>query len=134
MKNVEMKMNGKNVLEIKVDLTKEFGQSKSGKTVIIATTEGNQPVTGLNDVKVGLNIYRPVNAEKSLEGALFNVLGNNITGSVKDNILTLKVDTAKNFGMSKSGKSKIIATTSGNVGIGLGSIKCGLNVYTPVRN
>jgi len=40
MKNVEMKVEG-NILTIKVDLTKEFGPSSSGKTIIIASTEGN---------------------------------------------------------------------------------------------
>jgi hypothetical protein len=40
MKNVEMKVEG-NVLTIKVDLSKEFGPSSSGKTIIIASTEGN---------------------------------------------------------------------------------------------
>jgi hypothetical protein len=40
MKNVEMKLEG-DILTIKVDVTKEFGPSASGKTIIIATTEGN---------------------------------------------------------------------------------------------
>ncbi len=37
MKNVEMTVEG-NILTIKVDLTKEFGPSTSGKTIIIAST------------------------------------------------------------------------------------------------
>ncbi len=57
MKNVEMSVEG-NVLTIKVDLTKDFGPSSSGKTVIIATTEGNQSVPGKEVVKVGLNVYK----------------------------------------------------------------------------
>jgi hypothetical protein len=57
MKNVDMKLEG-NILTIKVDLTKEFGPSSSGKTIIIATTEGNQSVEGKEDVKVGLNVYK----------------------------------------------------------------------------
>ncbi len=57
MKNVDMKLEG-NILTIKVDLTKEFGPSSSGKTIIIASTEGNQSVEGKEDVKVGLNVYR----------------------------------------------------------------------------
>ena len=40
MKNIEMTVEG-NILTIKVDLTKEFGPSSSGKTIIIASTEGN---------------------------------------------------------------------------------------------
>ena len=57
MKNVEMKVEG-NTLTIKVDLTKEFGPSSSGKTIIIASTEGNASVPGREDAKVGLNVYR----------------------------------------------------------------------------
>ena len=56
MKNVEMNVDG-NTLVIKVDLTKEFGPSASGKTIIIASTEGNQSVRG-RDEKIGLNVYR----------------------------------------------------------------------------
>jgi hypothetical protein len=46
-----------NILTIKVDLRKEFGPSSSGKTIIIAPTEGNVFVTD-RDEKVGLNVYR----------------------------------------------------------------------------
>jgi len=56
MKNVEMTVEG-NILIIKVDLTKEFGPSSSGKTIIIASTEGNVPIPD-RDEKVGLNVYR----------------------------------------------------------------------------
>ena len=57
MKNVETKVeHGK--LTITVDLTKELGPSSSGKSVIIATTEGNVDVPGTSDVKIGLNVYR----------------------------------------------------------------------------
>jgi hypothetical protein len=57
MKNVEMTVEG-NTLIIKVDLAKEMGPSASGKTIIIATTEGNVSVPGAEDKKVGLNVYR----------------------------------------------------------------------------
>jgi hypothetical protein len=56
MKNVEMTVDG-NVLTIKVDLSKEFGPSASGKTIIVASTEGNIAVPD-RDEKVGLNVYR----------------------------------------------------------------------------
>ncbi len=56
MKNVEMTVK-ENILTIKVDLRKEFGPSSSGKTIIIATTEGNVNVPGTEDKKVGLNVY-----------------------------------------------------------------------------
>jgi hypothetical protein len=57
MKNVEMSVDG-NILTIKVDLTKEFGPSSSGKTIIIASSEGNQSVPGKEAVKIGLNVYK----------------------------------------------------------------------------
>ena len=56
MKNVEMSITG-NILTITVDLTKEFGPSSSGKTTIIASTEGNVSVPDREE-KVGLNVYR----------------------------------------------------------------------------
>ena len=57
MKNVEMKLDG-DVLTITVDLSKEYGLSSSGKSVIIASTEGNQSVEGREEIKIGLNIYK----------------------------------------------------------------------------
>ena len=56
MKNVEMSVEG-NILTITVDLTKAFGPSASGKTIIIASTEGNVSVLDREE-KVGLNVYR----------------------------------------------------------------------------
>ena len=56
MKNIEMTVEG-DILTIKVDLTKEFGPSSSGKTIIIASTEGNISIPE-RDEKVGLNIYK----------------------------------------------------------------------------
>ena len=56
MKNVEMKVEG-TTLTITVDLSKEFGPSSSGKTTIIATTEGNVSLPG-RDEKIGLNVYK----------------------------------------------------------------------------
>jgi hypothetical protein len=56
MKNVEMKVEHGKLL-ITVDLAKEVGPSSSGKSMIIATTEGNVDVPGAADVKIGLNVY-----------------------------------------------------------------------------
>ena len=57
MKNVEMKMED-NILIVKVDLTKEFGPSASGKTIIIASTEGNISIPDREKIKIGLNVYK----------------------------------------------------------------------------
>jgi len=55
MKNIETSVSG-DTLTIKVDLSKEFGPSKSGKTIIIASSEGNKKVDN-TEVIMGLNIY-----------------------------------------------------------------------------
>ncbi|MDK2889795.1 MAG: hypothetical protein PWR21_427 [Methanoculleus sp.] len=57
MKNVDMTVEG-SVLTIRVDLEKEFGASKSGKSITIASTEGNVAVPGHEEIRIGLNIYR----------------------------------------------------------------------------
>ena len=57
MKNVGMKVEH-GTLVITVDLSTELGPSASGKSVMIATTEGNMDVPGAPDVKIGLNVYR----------------------------------------------------------------------------
>jgi hypothetical protein len=51
MKNVEMKVEGR-FLTIKVDLTKDFGPSSSGKTIVA--------VNGHEEAKAGMNIYRKI--------------------------------------------------------------------------
>ena len=54
----------------------------------------------------------------------------NVEMKVEDNILTIKVDLAKEFGPSSSGKTIIIGSTEGNVAIpGKEEVKIGLNVY-----
>lgn len=61
MNNVTMKITG-NKLVITVDLSKEFGISKSGKSMSIASTLGNKTIPSTDDIKIGLNIYKPVKA------------------------------------------------------------------------
>ena len=56
MKNVELSVEG-TMLTIKVDLSKDFGPSSSGKTTIIASTEGNVSLPDREE-KIGLNIYK----------------------------------------------------------------------------
>ena len=58
MRNVECVVSGK-TLTITVDLSKRQGRSKSGKTEIIASTDGNAAVADGSGgtVCVGLNVY-----------------------------------------------------------------------------
>jgi len=57
MKNVDMKVEGDRLV-ITVDLAQEFGVSKTGKSITIASTEGNVSVPGREEVKIGVNVYR----------------------------------------------------------------------------
>jgi hypothetical protein len=56
MKHVQMTIEGHR-LTITMDLSKECGPSASGKTIIIASTEGSVSVPDREE-KVGLNVYR----------------------------------------------------------------------------
>ncbi len=60
MKNVALKVAG-NTLTITVDLKKRQGVSKSGKSEVIASTEGNVTPPGMPHIKIGLNVYTPNN-------------------------------------------------------------------------
>lgn len=57
----------------------------------------------------------------------------NVAMKVIDNILTITVDLSKRLGPSKSLKTTIIATSSGNQPVPGTSATIGLNVYTKDR-
>jgi hypothetical protein len=63
MKNVEINVEG-NKLIITVDLAQEFGPSSSGKSITIASTEGNVAVPEHEEIKIGLNVYKPRRATR----------------------------------------------------------------------
>ena len=56
MQNVEWETKDDKLI-IEIDLTKDFGPSKSGKTITIASTRGNKRIEGTNAVIV-LNVYK----------------------------------------------------------------------------
>lgn len=59
MQNITTEVkNGK--LVITVDLKKSIGVSKSGKSQLIASSQGNQTIPGADGVKLGLNVYQPL--------------------------------------------------------------------------
>lgn len=60
MFNVKAEVKG-DKLFIEVDLKKSEGLSSTGKSDIIASTHGN---TSIGDMKLGLNLYRPVKTVK----------------------------------------------------------------------
>jgi len=55
--NIETKVIGK-VLTVTIDLSKDFGPSKSGKTTIVASTQGNIPVPDADGLILGVNAYK----------------------------------------------------------------------------
>jgi len=56
MQNIEMSIEG-DMLTIKIDTSKKFKKSKSGKTTIIASTGGNIFIPDSDSIKIGLNVY-----------------------------------------------------------------------------
>jgi len=61
MKNIQFKIDGSKLV-IEIDLTQRFGPSKSGKTIMIASTEGNKEVD--SGIFLGLNVYTYEKGEK----------------------------------------------------------------------
>lgn len=57
MKNVNITVKNKKLI-IEIDLNQSFGDSKSGKTEIIASTSGNRAIEEGSDICIGLNVYR----------------------------------------------------------------------------
>ena len=54
MQNIEMETIG-NTLTIKIDLSKRLKKSASGKSMMIASTEGNKVVQ--KNIRIGINCY-----------------------------------------------------------------------------
>lgn len=53
--NIKYEVKG-DKLVMEVDLTKDYGESKSGKSIQIASSQGNKEVA--DNVFVGLNVYK----------------------------------------------------------------------------
>lgn len=61
--NMKTRVEGSKLI-IEVDLTQEFGLTGSGKSTKIASSDGNMSVPGHEDVKIGLNVYKPATRSK----------------------------------------------------------------------
>ena len=57
MDNIQIEVKD-NKAVITIDLSKDFGPSKSGKTIVVATTRGNVPIPGSDTIKIGINCYK----------------------------------------------------------------------------
>ena len=60
--NIETRVEG-NKLIITVDLTQEHGTTGSGKSTKVASSDGNTAVPGREDIKFGLNVYKPLSTK-----------------------------------------------------------------------
>jgi len=59
MKNIKMTVkDGK--LHVEIDLKEKGVPSSSGKSYVIASTNGNQRIDGTDDIHIGVNVYKPV--------------------------------------------------------------------------
>lgn len=58
MENVKFTQDGSK-LTIEIDLAYRGQPSSTGKTLRVASTEGNVPCPGFPDIKVGLNVFAP---------------------------------------------------------------------------
>ncbi|MEW6349573.1 MAG: hypothetical protein AB1646_10965 [Thermodesulfobacteriota bacterium] len=124
MKNVEMEVEG-NILRLTVDCSKDMGPSKSGKTILVGSSEGTKAIPGRPE-RMGLNVYREegkkpaVGRQKEFKNVVMDLNGD---------ILTVTVDLSQDLGPSKSGKTDLVASTGGNQLVYGRSEKIGLNVY-----
>ncbi len=57
MENIQMRVDGKKLI-IEVDLSVQGTPSRTGKSVVIASSRGNASVPGRTE-KIGINVYRP---------------------------------------------------------------------------
>jgi len=57
MDNIQIEVKDTQAV-ITMDLSKEFSPSKSGKTIAVATTRGNVPIPGAENIRVGINCYK----------------------------------------------------------------------------
>ena len=63
MKNCTLAVDG-DTLTVTINLKERNGLSSSGKTVIVATTEGNVAIPGFEHIKLGVNAYTAPPAKK----------------------------------------------------------------------
>jgi hypothetical protein len=62
-KNVEFRIDGDKLI-VEMDLTASKEESKSGKSMIIASTRGNKRIMEDKDIFLGLNLYEKITKPK----------------------------------------------------------------------
>ncbi|MHA1300932.1 MAG: hypothetical protein ACTSO9_16050 [Candidatus Helarchaeota archaeon] len=125
MDNIELEIKGDNLI-FTFDITKEFGKSSTGKTIIVAHSHGGQRIKG-TDLSFNMYAYK-YPTKKTTKSKKVKEM-QNIDVKLDGNIVTLTVDIKKDFGSSASGKSTIVASSRGNKQIEDTGIYIGLNVF-----
>lgn len=137
-KNVCVRVEGP-ILYIYCDLSKDFGVSSTGKSIVIASSSGNKAL-GKSNAFLGLNLFvksldKRQLTQKGVEKLRqedFEPVGNGCQWRVEEDGITLciKIDFSScTEKPASSGKSILLATTSGNKAVGDTGIMCGLNCY-----
>eukprot|EP00796_Vickermania_ingenoplastis_P008386 gene8386-5874_t len=139
-KNLKVCMEGTSLF-ICCDLKQDCGPSSSGKTVVIASTCGNKPM-GRSNAFLGLNLFvkgldkrqLTPDAVADLKGETFTEMGSGCQWRIMSDGTTLCIKINFSDLVEKpatSGKSVLLATSSGNKPVGKTGILCGLNCYRP---
>jgi len=129
MDNIESEMKDK-TLVLKLDITKEYGESKSGKTIIVANSHGSWHFKG-TDLSLGMIVYK-YPEKKELKHKKKREM-QNIQFKLEEDTAIFTIDTTKDFGLSSTGKSKIVASSRGNYHIEGTTIYVGVNVYKKLK-
>ncbi|CCW68762.1 unnamed protein product [Phytomonas sp. Hart1] len=139
-KNISFVVEEK-VFYLLCDLGKDFGQSTSGKTIIIGSSSGNKQL-GKSNAFIGINLFTKSLEKRNLgkDGVAelrtdnFQEVGQGCVWRIEEDGVTLaiKIDFAKTTEWpASSGNSFLLASTVGNKAVGKTGIMCGLNCYRP---
>ena len=130
-KNCDVAFDGKR-LTMAVDLTKTFGESSSGKTIIVA---GCNAGLGGSGVKMNFNCYHKLDKAFNKGGlSMFdaptvNEKMNNVEMEIDGH--TLRVVIKLSVDGEEKGDKTFLASTTGNRALGKSNITVGLNCYYP---
>lgn len=129
-------------LYLSCDLSKDFGASSSGKTIVIASSCGNKAL-GKSNAYLGLNLFvkslekRELTSKgvQKLQKDTYEPVGTSgLSWRIEDDGVTLCIKLDFDAATEKpagSGKSILLFSTLGNKPIGDTGIMCGLNCYRP---
>lgn len=140
-KNVRIGLEDR-TLYLACDLSKDYGVSSTGKSIVIASSCGNKPL-GKSNAFLGLNLFakslekRQLNSKavEKLQKDIFEPVGTSgLSWRIEDDGVTLCIKLDFDAATEKpagSGKSILLFSTLGNKVIAETGIMCGLNCYRP---